>query len=116
MNKTVRLEIIKTRFAALFGKPLPVVLPVSRREIKSIGEEIQTKFADCMNDSLQSGDEHILRSTLATLAGTAEKETNPFLTAKEKRQLQREVADFKRKQAEKQFRKDAGFGRLLLMA
>lgn len=92
MHKVERLELIKARFTARFGLPVPGILPVSKMEIRSTVKETVSRVAESMNDSTATGDEIEVGSSLcfesAITAG--ERESDYLLTLAERRELLRD--------------------------
>lgn len=88
MNKTERLVIIKARWVAHYGLPIPGVLPVSRLEIRSTVEETVSFRLKAMDDSLATGDEVEAGSSLCfDSVIQREREEDFLLNEKERREL-----------------------------
>jgi hypothetical protein len=88
MNKTERLVIIKARWVAHYGLPIPGVLPVSRLEIRSTVEETVSSRLKAMDDSLATGDEVEAGSSLCfDSVIQREREEDFLLNEKERREL-----------------------------
>jgi hypothetical protein len=93
MHKVERLELIKARFTARFGLPVPGILPVSKMEIRSTVKETVSRVAESMNDSTAAGDENETNgSALSFDSATAhrERESDYLLTLAERRELLRD--------------------------
>ena len=94
MNKTSRLALLKSRYAAKFGTAIPGLIAPSQVEISKVAKAVSR--ATKTDDSISSGDENTVdeihsRLVFDKVSPRDERETDILLTAKEKRILSQDL-------------------------